>query len=808
MLGLRNQRCGSAPKSRAMRSFGAWSTLFASVVMSTLPIAQANGQCTTTITTFPYTEGFETGPAWTSGGANSDWAWGAPAHPTINSAAEGNNAWCVGGLTGSFYTNGQQSWLETPCFDLSTLDYPYISFQIYWETEPDYDGVGLQYSPNEGVTWINVGEEGDADCINVNWFNSTNITALNLASPRQGWSGTAISGGCANGQGSGGWVLAAHCLDDLPTDEPVKFRFIFGAGTICNSFDGAAIDDVYIGEAPPEEPSFQYQCFNDVISVNEIESCATSWLWDFGDPASGASNTSTLAELDHTYSAPGQYTLTLTLYYDCQAPQEVQSIINILDLEITTVDAGCNGVGGSATATVSGGAGPYNYLWNPGGYDTATVTDLAPGIYVMNVNTPGSCPAGGTLTIGEPPDAVVVTTEHTDATCNGASDGTITLDISGGLPDYEVSWSPQGGSATVLTGLPAGTYTYTVLDAAGCSVVEEVEIAEPVALTTIPPAELTVCSGQEVTLVAAATGGTAPYAFEWVPEGPVLTPETTTVISVQVIDANGCTGATEEVAVTVTPVIQPSFSVDIDRGCVPLCVTFTDESTATGARSWSFSDGGTAGDEPAPVHCFTEPGVFDATLIIADPAGCTGTLTLPQIVEVLAVPVASIGVSPAVALIDDPTFQFTDRSLGAALWSWSFGDPAASTSTERAPSFTYAAVGCYAVELEVANDAGCSSSASTEVCVEDAFALYAPNAFSPNADGINDSFGVSTTVDDPAFFALTIYDRWGSIIHTSDAPFTFWDGEGVPQGVYIWQVRLRDSQNKLQERKGHVTLIR
>ena len=157
---------------------------------------------------------------------------------------------------------------------------------------------------------------------------------------------------------------------------------------------------------------------------------------------------------------------------------------------------------------------------------------------------------------------------------------------------------------------------------------------------------------------------------------------------------------------------------------------------------------------------------------------------------------------------DDPTFRFMDRSTGAMAWSWSFGDPLGSTSEERSPTFTYPFLGCYTVLLAVENDEGCASSISDEVCVEDAFALYAPNAFSPNDDGINDVFGVSITVVDPSFFELTIYDRSGSLQYTSTSPYEPWEGGNYAQGVYIWKVRVRDRDNKMQERTGHVTLIR
>ena len=76
--------------------------------------ALVSAQCLSTISSFPYVETFEAGPGWTSGGSGNDWAWGAPAHPLINAAAEGSNAWCAGGLTGTFYNYGEQSWLESP----------------------------------------------------------------------------------------------------------------------------------------------------------------------------------------------------------------------------------------------------------------------------------------------------------------------------------------------------------------------------------------------------------------------------------------------------------------------------------------------------------------------------------------------------------------------------------------------------------------------------------------------------------------------------------------------------------------------
>lgn len=771
---------------------------------------EGNGQCLTTISTFPYTEGFEGGPAWNSGGANSDWAWGTPAHPTINAAAVGVNAWCVGGLTGSFYANNQQSWLESPCFDLSGLDHPYISFGIYWETEAAYDGAGLQYSPNGGTTWINVGAFGDADCYDRNWFNTANITALNLASPRQGWSGTAISGGCASGGGSGEWVLASHCLSDLPTGAPVKFRFIFGAGSICNTFDGVAIDEVYIGEAPPLQPAITFNCTggSNVVFNNSTALCAENSTWTFDDPGSGAANTATGPQATHTFSAPGSYTVQLTMTGSCAAPVTVEQVVTMAELELATTSPDCVGNAGTATATVVGAIGPFSYSWAPGGGTTATISGLEPGLYTVAVSAEGLCPLEGTVEVEDLGEGISVTVEVDDVSCAGANDGSATVSASGGSPPYTYAWSPAGGNTSVASGLGAGPYTCTITDDVGCIGSVDATISEPLPIALVVGDDVTLCVGASTTLNAEASGGAGAFTYAWSPEGPLVAPNTTTTYSVVATDANGCASATASSTVNVTDAVAPIFTWDIDSGCAPLCVAFTDESAVPGTRAWTFSDGNAAGDVVGTEHCFSESGVFDVTLTITTADGCTGSWTAVQAINVTAAPVAAFSPSPRVATLESPVFTFFDRSTGATSWQWSFGDPGSSSSGEPSPTFTYPAVGCYAVALKVANGEGCTSRTEGVVCVEESFTLYAPNAFSPDGDGINDGFGVLSSVVTPDFFQLEIFERWGDRVFITDDAWEPWDGSGAPQGVYIWRVRLRDTDGKQQERQGHVVLVR
>ncbi|MCC6939864.1 MAG: PKD domain-containing protein [Flavobacteriales bacterium] len=770
-----------------------------------------HGQCLSTVNTFPYQEGFEAAAAWNAGGVLNDWAWGTPAHPTINSAGGGSKSWCVGGLTGAFYGFGEQSWLESPCFDFSTLQYPMVSFKIFWECERTYDGMGFQYSLDQGTTWSNVGSVADQpDCNTQNWFNTSYINNMSLANPRQGWSGRVgpTAGSCAGGAGSNGWVTAKHCLVDLAGEPSVKFRFVFGAGTACNNYDGIAIDDIFIGETPPELPSFQSECFDDEISVHDIVSCADAWTWDFGDPASGPQNTSTLPAVTHAFSAPGNYTITLTLTYTCRAPVQLQLPLTILDLQLNAVDPTCAGSDGSASAVVVGATAPVNYTWTPGGASTSAINGLGAGTYTVNIVDAGICPIAGSIVLAPPPSAPAANISSTAVTCNGDSDGSANVVVNGGTPGYQYNWSPQGGSAATASNLPAGNYTCTITDAQSCAVTVQTTVTGPAALVLTAQNDTTVCVGESVSLQASAAGGTGAYAFVWAPQGPDVTPPSTTTYTVSVTDANGCTTVDEQVQVAVGSVATPQFTLSDSLGCTPHCVTFTTTDGANGEVNWDFGDGGSGTDAPDATHCFAQAGTFDVTITVTSTAGCSGTWTWIDAVDVLATPVAAFYASPPVATIDEPTIDLINRSTGSDSWRWTFGDPMDSSSMESAPQFTYGEVGCYTVQLVAMNALGCADSTSYLLCIEDEFAVFVPNAFTPNNDGFNDVWGAITTVGAPKEFELDVFDRWGRVLfHGTDKNIP-WDGADQPIGVYPWRLRMIDSEGWVRERTGHVTLVR
>ena len=95
-------------------------------------------QTTPVISSFPYLEGFESNNGyWYTGGINSSWQWGTPAKTIIDKAANGAKCW-VTSLTGT-YNDNELSYLYSPCFDLTGLSNPVLSFSHIFQTEDDCD---------------------------------------------------------------------------------------------------------------------------------------------------------------------------------------------------------------------------------------------------------------------------------------------------------------------------------------------------------------------------------------------------------------------------------------------------------------------------------------------------------------------------------------------------------------------------------------------------------------------------------------------------------------------------------------------
>lgn len=474
------------------------------------------------------------------------------------------------------------------------------------------------------------------------------------------------------------------------------------------------------------------------------------------------------------------------------------------DVSLTSTNATCPGSDdGSATATVTGGAIPYQYAWSSGAGSAPQAVDLGPGAYTCTVTDANGCVDSATVTITEG-TGPSLTLQSTPVTCHGGYDGSASSTVSSGTAPFGYTWSPVGGSASNATGLPADTYQCTVIDAHGCSTAADVTVTEPTAVVATT-ADALICIGDQAQLIAQANGGTPGYTFTWTPSGPNVSPTVTTPYSVIATDSHGCQSQPATATVTVPQLPEPVFDPDTN-GCAPVCVVFHSNATANLTCTWSFGDG-TSGSGAGPQHCYTDAGVYGITLTFTDANGCHISTTVDQFITVRPSPVAEFEASSTIVALDEAHVLFHDATAGATTWHWSFGDADSTTADGPDPNFTFPLAGCYTVRLEVTNSAACTDTTSQEICVRDVAAVYVPNTFTPDGDGYNELFGAVVSGGVPRTFELTVFDRWGEVIFDSEAPERSWDGDGVPEGVYAWRLQytIGSAHN---DRYGHVTLLR
>ncbi len=170
------------------------------------------------VNTYPYLESFETtNGGWYTKGNNSSWQWGIPNATIINKAANGQKAW-VTNLTGS-YNNDELSYLYSPCFDLSSLSNPVLSFSHILDLELDFDFNWIEYSTDGGASWQRLGPGAG----NTNWYDDE---------VNKRWK-----------QSNTKWHVASI---DIPTNgSNVRFRIaLFSDVGVAK--EGVGIDDIHI----------------------------------------------------------------------------------------------------------------------------------------------------------------------------------------------------------------------------------------------------------------------------------------------------------------------------------------------------------------------------------------------------------------------------------------------------------------------------------------------------------------------------------------------------------------------------------
>ncbi|MFN5911885.1 MAG: hypothetical protein ACK45H_11155, partial [Bacteroidota bacterium] len=340
-------------------------------------------------------------------------------------------------------------------------------------------------------------------------------------------------------------------------------------------------------------------------------------------------------------------------------------------------------------------------VWSTGA-TTATISGLTSGTYTATVTNINGCSTNSSVTITTP-SAISITETITNVLCNGASTGSISLAVSGGIATYTYNWS-NGGTGSSISGLMAGTYTVTVTDNTGCTASETYTISQPSAITATASATTTslLCFGNQTTLSVVASGGTAPYTYS-LNGGTFQSSNSFTVgagsYTVTVRDANNCQVNSNTVVIT-----QPSaLSASISAGsiaCFGGTTTLT-VSASGGTTAYQYSLNG--GSYQASNTFTVGTGAY--TVTVKDANLCTQTTNTLTITEPAAVSSPTAGANTP--LCAGQALNLTATTVSGATYSWT--GPNSFTSALQNPSIagtTTANSGTYQVTATVS---GCTS---------------------------------------------------------------------------------------------------
>ncbi|QWX83314.1 T9SS type A sorting domain-containing protein [Cellulophaga sp. HaHaR_3_176] len=349
---------------------------------------------------------------------------------------------------------------------------------------------------------------------------------------------------------------------------------------------------------------------------------------------------------DITNLEEGIYTVTVTDTNFCTTSQSF-NITEPGELVVTIEQVGasaCNGDNsGALEAKAEGGILNYTYQWFQSvngndivldNEDSFLITDLQPGAYFARVtDTNGIVKNSNTIQIIEPDILEATLVTKTDVLCNGEQTGAIEITVAGGTEPYELYWN-QELSTQNLNNLPAGQYSFLVVDANDCSDTLEVTIqgpANPLAIENLIVTNASEYQATDGNISLEIIGGAPDYTITWtrLSDNTVISDQTTITnltadeYQINITDTNGCS-LTEVYTITQPDIVEETIIAPSctggDDGSISLLVNkgngnFT-YSWSTGSTSNSITNL-TAGEYTVTITGFDTP--LTRTYIIEDP---------------------------------------------------------------------------------------------------------------------------------------------------------------------------------------------
>lgn len=429
-------------------------------------------------------------------------------------------------------------------------------------------------------------------------------------------------------------------------------------------------------------------CEGETLILDPTTTGTGGIIYSWGDIGSTASS------ITVTPSGTTTYTVTINDNNGCTATDQITiTVFSTPEITLAKTNAICGENNGTITTSISGGGGFLNYSWNTG-QTTANLIDLGPGIYTLTVTDINGCTDQASIILTATP-AASVTLGPDQSICEGES--LIIATSSSGTGTLNYLWS-TGDTTEEITVNPTlnTTYTVTVTDTENCTAEDEITITVH-DLPNLTLVESNASCGLDNGLITAnATGGQAPYTYNW--SNGANTNEIDGLAAgsytLTLTDANGC-GTTQSATISNTT------EATVDAGsnqtiCAGESTSISAPGTGPGPYTYQWNGPDISGSGATVSVSPTSTDTYFVTLTASN--GCTAEDQIT--VYVNDPPTVDLGSDPSICQGESLTITSSSSGTGTLSYLWDTGAVTENITVNPDSTETY--------ELTVTDAEGCT----------------------------------------------------------------------------------------------------
>ncbi len=471
----------------------------------------------------------------------------------------------------------------------------------------------------------------------------------------------------------------------------------------------------------------------------------------------------------------------------------------------TVTAAKCFGANdGTISINASNGTAPFQYSVNGGTvYQSGNSFTLSAGTYNVRIKDNNNCTKDTSIVVAQPA-AITATYTITNVKCNGGNNGTISINANGGTVPYQ--YSVDGGTVYQTANsfnVSAGTFTVRIKDINNCTKDTSIVVGQPVVLSANASSVNASCNPTpNGTITVNASGGTMPFSYSldaivFQTSNQFTVGQGNYIITIK--DANNCTA-------TITSTVGFTFDLTLmGRADTSICDNIAVRlNTVSNALTYSWTPV-TNLDNPSVASPMASPIVTTDYFLLAQKGTCQLRDTVR--ITVSPSPIVFAGNDITVVKGDDATINASVSNTVSYTWSPTTYLNNANTLSPVAmapqQTITY--------RLTAVNNEGCSKYDEVQIIVLP-YCIKTKNAFTPNGDGVNDTWMIYDQFDCLKNVKVQVFNRYGSRVYQSANYRNDWrgtyNGKPLPDATYYYLIDFELITGRVLQVRGDVTILR